>query len=389
MWNFNFICRESKADRNGLASIELSIIIDGKRTYIALPMKCKATEFKKKMASKKNNEVLEYTSAIRLKLNQYINEMLVNDIAVTATTLKEYFKSGGTKSYTISKLRKDFIAYYNNKSKANAVTSNVVRKYELALDKFQAFMKKDVEIATIKTLDLENFKTYLQLQTKEVNSEEEKAERKFEDTTIAHILTKIKTAFTYAVNNGNLKLNPFNQITIGKNTKDVVKLDNEELEVIKRKAFVGRLDKVKDLFLFQCNTALAYCDMANLCKSDIQFNDGMYYIRKARQKTKVVFFTVLNEDAMNILKKYDYKLPILSNQKYNSYLKEIGDVCGIKKELHSHLARHTCATRLLNDGMPLEVVAKVLGHTNTRQTQHYAKLLDKTVLNTFKKMMVG
>lgn len=389
MWNFNFICRESKADRNGLASIELSIIIDGKRTYIALPMKCKATEFKKKMASKKNNEVLEYTSAIRLKLNQYINEMLVNDIAVTATTLKEYFKSGGTKSYTISMLRNDFLSYYNNKSKANAVTSNVVRKYELALDKFQAFLKKDVEIATIKSLDLENFKTYLQLQTKEVNSEEEKAERKFEDTTIAHILTKIKTAFTYAVNNGNLKLNPFNQITIGKNTKDVVKLDNEEIEVIKHKKFIGRLDKVKDLFLFQCNTALAYCDMANLCKSDIQFNDGMYYIRKARQKTKVVFFTVLNEDAMNILKKYDYKLPILSNQKYNSYLKEIGDVCGINKELHSHLARHTCATRLLNDGMPLEVVAKVLGHTNTRQTQHYAKLLDKTVLNTFKKMMVG
>ena len=389
MWNFNFICRESKADRNGLASIELSIIIDGKRTYIALPMKCKATEFKKKMASKKNNEVLEYTSAIRLKLNQYINEMLVKDIAVTATALKEYFKSGGTKSYTLSMLRSDFLSYYNNKSKANAVTSKVVRKYELALDKFQAFMKKDVEIATIKSLDLENFKTHLQLQTKEVNSEEEKAERKFEDTTIAHILTKIKTAFTYAVNNGNLKLNPFNQITIGKNTKDVVKLDNEELEVIKRKAFVGRLDKVKDLFLFQCNTALAYCDMANLCKSDIQFNDGMYYIRKARQKTKVVFFTVLNEDAMNILKKYDYKLPILSNQKYNSYLKEIGDICGINKELHSHLARHTCATRLLNDGMPLEVVAKVLGHTNTRQTQHYAKLLDKTVLNSFKKMMVG
>ena len=381
MWNFNFICRESKADRNGLAPVELSIIIDGKRTYVALGMKINAADFKKKMASKKNNEVLEYTSNIRLKLNKYVNEMMIKDIPITAQSIKDYFKCGGVQTYTLSMLRKDFIAFYNNKSKANAVTSNVVRKYELALDKFQAFMKKDVEIATIKSLDLENFKTDLQLQTKD-----EKGERKFEDTTIAHILIKIKTVFTYAVNNGKLKLNPFNQVTIEKNTKEVVKLDNEEIEVIKHKKFIGRLDKVRDLFLFQCYTGLAYCDMANLVQSDIQFADDMYFVRKARQKTKVVFFTVINDDAMKLLKKYDYQLPVLSNQKYNSYLKEIGDVCQINKELHSHLARHTCATRLLNDGMPLEVVAKVLGHTNTRQTQHYAKLLDKTVLNEFRKI---
>lgn len=376
MWNFNFICRESKADRNGLSPIELSIIIDGKRTYVALPMKINANDFKKKMNSKKNNEVLEYTSAIRLKLNQYVNEMLLKDIAITAASIKDYFKCGGVKTYTLSTLKNEFIAYYNKKSEVKAVTTNVVRKYELALDKFIAFINKDVEVNTITAIHIEKFK----LELKEQN---------FEDTTVAHILTKIKTAFTYAVNNGNLKLNPFNQVTIEKNTKDVVKLDNEELEVIKRKTFVGRLDKVRDLFIFQCNTGLAYCDMANLVQGDIQYNDGMYFVRKARQKTKVVFFTVLNEDAMNILKKYDYKLPVLSNQKYNSYLKEIGDICQINKELHSHLARHTCATRLLNDGMPLEIVAKVLGHTNTRQTQHYAKLLDKTVLNSFKKMMVG
>lgn len=386
MYNFNFICRVSKKDRNGLAPIELSIIINKQRSYIALPMKVVPEKFSTMLASKRNNEVLEYVSAIRTKLNKCINEMLVSDTPITTANLRDYFMTGGSKSYTLSTLAKEFLQYYEKKSKANAVTSNVVRKYELALDKFMAFMKKDVEIATIKPLDLENFKTDLQLQTKEVNSKEEKAERKFEDTTIAHILIKIKTVFTYAVNNGNLKLNPFNQVTIEKNTKDVVKLDNEELEVIKRKTFVGRLDKVRDLFLFQCNTGLAYCDMANLVQGDIQYNDGMYFVRKARQKTKVVFFTVLNEEAMNILKKYDYKLPVLSNQKYNSYLKEIGDICQINKELHSHLARHTCATRLLNDGMPLEIVAKVLGHTNTRQTQHYAKLLDRTVLNAFRKI---
>ena len=110
MWNFNFICRESKADRNGLSPIELSIIIDGKRTYVALPMKINANDFKKKMNSKKNNEVLEYTSAIRLKLNQYVNEMLLKDIAITAASIKDYFKCGGVKTYTLSTLKKEFIA---------------------------------------------------------------------------------------------------------------------------------------------------------------------------------------------------------------------------------------------------------------------------------------
>lgn len=384
MYNFNFICRVSKKDRNGLAPIELSIIINKQRSYIALPMKVVPEKFSTMLASKRNNEVLEYVSAIRTKLNKCINEMLVSDTPITTANLRDYFMTGGSKSYTLSTLAKEFLQYYEKKSKANAVTSNVVRKYELALDKFMAFMKKDVEIATIKPLDLENFKTDLQLQTKDDKTEL----RKFEDTTIAHILIKLKTVFTYAVNNGHLKINPFNQVSIDKNTKDVEKLSNEEIEVIKRKTFVGRLSNVRDCFLFQCCTGVSYCDMANLVQSDIQFDESnnMYYVNKPRQKTSVMFFTVLNDEAMAILKKHNYCLPVLSNQKYNSYLKEIGDICNITKNLHSHLARHTCATRLLNDGMPLEIVAKVLGHTNTRQTQHYAKLLDRTVLNAFRKI---
>lgn len=375
MYDFNFICRASKKDRNGLSPIELSIIINKQRSYIALPFKTNPDKFQAQLKSKKNNEVLEYVSAIRIKLNKCVNEMLSIDMPITTATLKEYFATGGNRSYTLLTLTDEFIKYYNKKATANAVTSNVVRKYELALDKFKVFMKKDVELNTVKCIDIENFKTELQLQG-------------FEKTTVAHILTKLKTAFTYAVNNGKLAINPFNQISIDKNTKDVEKLSVEELEVIKRKTFVGRLGNVKDCFLFQCNTGLAYCDMANVVKSDIQFDESnnMYYINKPRQKTNVMFFTVLNADAMAILEKHNYSLPVLSNQKYNSYLKEIGDMCQIKKTLHSHLARHTCATNLLNDGMPLEIVAKVLGHTNTRQTQHYAKLLDRTVLNAFRKI---
>ena len=372
MWNFSFICRPSKQDRNGLSPIELSIVINGKRTYVALPMKVSAADFTKKMNSKRNNEVLEYTSTIRTQLTKYCNEMMAQGIAITASSIKEYFVNGGIKSYCLTDLRNDYLKYYSKKVEVGAATQKVYRKYELAYDKFYNYIGKDIEVSNITCGDIEGFMLELS--------------RTMERTTVSHICVKLKTFFIYALNNGKIKINPFNQVTIDRSQKEVVKLEKDEIEIIKRKPLVGRLDKVRDLFLFQCLTGLAYCDMADLKQCDIQCDGDMYFVRKNRQKTKIMFFTVINDDAMAILRKYDYQLPVLSNQKYNSYLKEIGDLCHIGKSLHSHLARHTCATQLLNDGVPLEIVAKVLGHSNTRQTQHYAKLLDNTVLDAFRKL---
>ena len=149
-----------------------------------------------------------------------------------------------------------------------------------------------------------------------------------------------------------------------------------------------RLDRIKDLFLFQCYTGLSYCDMELLEPKDFQSNEaGMVYLRKKRKKTGVLFFIVLLPEALNIAKKYSLHLPLISNEKYNSYLKELGTLCNIDKPMHSHIGRHTAATYLLNRSVPMEMVAKVLGHTTTKQTRHYAKLLDKTVFDEFKKLM--
>ena len=374
MLNVSFLCRPSKVNRYGLAPVEVSVVCDNVRTYIALPMRIAPDEFDKKMCSRKGNELLDYVSAIRVKLNKHISEMEMQDIAITPSSLKEFFKYGGIRKvvYTLGDLRTDFMDFYHKKGDIGVITQRAVRQYELAISRFVEYMGADTDITKVTSTDIENFKLDL-LKT-------------YEGTTIACMLSKVRTAFIHAINNDKLTTNPFSKVSVGKKTKDVEKLDDDEVELIREKSFVGRLENVKDLFLFQCYTALSYVDMANLVPSDIKCEDGLYYIRKARQKTKVVFFTVLTEEAMDILHKYDYKLPILSNQKYNSYLKEIGDICQIRKPLHSHLARHTCATRLLNSGIPIEIVAKVLGHTNTEQTRHYAKLLDKSVINAFKKL---
>ena len=115
--------------------------------------------------------------------------------------------------------------------------------------------------------------------------------------------------------------------------------------------------------------------------------EGVKVFRDARSKTGVGFFSVFLPDAQRIFEKYEKNLPKLSNQKYNDYLKLIATACGIKKNLTSHVARHTYATYLLNKDIPIETVSKAIGHSSIKQTQHYAKLLGRKVVRDMKKLL--
>jgi integrase len=151
-----------------------------------------------------------------------------------------------------------------------------------------------------------------------------------------------------------------------------------------------RVSRVRDIFLFSCYTGLAYADVKKLTRSEIQtgFN-GKEWIFTSRKKTNTDTRVPLLPEALAIIKKYrddpecvnTYKvLPVLSNQKMNAYLKEIADLCGIRKKLTYHLARHTFATTItLSNGVPIETVSKMLGHKNLKTTQLYAKVLDLKV----------
>ena len=168
-------------------------------------------------------------------------------------------------------------------------------------------------------------------------------------------------------------------------------LTEYELEKISSKKFsIERLDIVKDIFLFSCYTGLAYADVQKLKRSEITVGiDGEKWIFIKRQKTDSLSRIPLLPAALQILNRYtehpqckykDQVLPVLSNQKMNSYLKEIADACGISKNLTYHIARHTFATTVtLSNGVPIETVSKMLGHRNIKTTQHYAKILDKKI----------
>ena len=197
-----------------------------------------------------------------------------------------------------------------------------------------------------------------------------------------------------AMKQNKISSNPFDRITVKRSkSSSTVFLTQTEVEAIEAldfsKATDDKLEKVKDLFLFQCYTGLAYADMSNLRKEDISTQNitqggkrlSVEIIGSNRQKTDERFIIPVLPQAKRVLEKYDYKLPTISNQKYNDYLKLIAVKANINKNITSHVARHTFAVYSLNEGIPIESVSAMMGHTNIKMTQHYAKLLGSTVIS--------
>ena len=162
--------------------------------------------------------------------------------------------------------------------------------------------------------------------------------------------------------------------------------DDEILKIVNKKITIPRLSLVRDIFTFSCFTGLSYIDVANLTPEHLVSMDDKQWIMTKRQKTNVESNVLLLDIPKQIIAKYsnntyhDGKLfPVLSNQKMNAYLKEIADICGISKNLTFHVARHTFATMSLSKGVPMESVSKMLGHTNIKTTQIYARITNKKI----------
>ena len=162
-------------------------------------------------------------------------------------------------------------------------------------------------------------------------------------------------------------------------------LTEEELRSVKEcKISIAPVRVVRDLFLFQCYTGLAYSDFSKFdFKNDVEKRNRKYVIADKRLKTKEDYFIVLLSPALEILKKYEYELPKISNVEYNRSLKVMAMFANVNKNITTHVARHTFAVFALNNGVPMEIVSKMLGHTNIRTTQIYAKVLNKEVEKGF------
>ena len=206
------------------------------------------------------------------------------------------------------------------------------------------------------------------------------------NTSVKKVKT-LKTITIYAQKRGFLLHDPFVNHHFHMEPVDRGFLTDEEiLRVANKNLGIQRLELVRDIFIFSCFTGLAYIDVSNLTPDHIVTMDDKQWIMTKRQKTSVETNVLLLDIPRAIIAKYSHKtyrdgklFPVLTNQKTNSYLKEIADLCGIKKKLTFHLARHTFATMSLSKGVPIESVSKMLGHTNIRTTQIYARITNKKI----------
>ena len=189
-----------------------------------------------------------------------------------------------------------------------------------------------------------------------------------------------------AIDAGYIKRNPYKWINIerGKHTNGIGKyLTPDEFRRLKGwKMHTEKLERVRDVFVFQTYTCLSYTDLKDFDSRNIQEVKGMKVYTGSRQKTNKPFTIPILSPAWNILMKYEGKLPIISNPKYNEYLKVVAQAAHIDKPISSHWARHTGATLLLNEGVDMKIVSKICGHSSIKITEQiYAKLLDETVVD--------
>jgi len=368
--NVSFQCRPSRVNRLGTAAIEMCIN-DGKRSYVQMKLRCKPDDFQKAIEGKGFPEILEYVAACRKRVDTLIIENTKAGIPITAASLKAGFERSTGSTVTIGDL---FAEYMQSVSKrlGNGLSKDTFKRYERAIKEFKEDNALD-DTFPAKDIALKHFLTY-----------QEKLLDRIDYTSARNYLQKIKSVFKYAFELGKIPANPSYGLKIDNRRKDTVKyLTEEEVEKIRVHNFNKRLREVADVFLFSCSTGLSYSDICSITPEDFKQHRGFTYINKSRKKTGIKFTAIVFEDALEIAEKYNYRLPVKSNQKMNAYLKEIATLTGIEKNLTFHCARHTAACKYLNHrpSIPIETIERIFGWTNQRIVNHYAKLFNATIFD--------
>jgi integrase len=384
-----FYLKKPKNYTNGPMPVYMRITVDGIPKELSTGKACEPSRW-----SSQANRVVGKTEESKL-LNAYF-DTLENQLAdihlqmtklrleITAQLLK--LKLQGKEVDNRKYLLVEF-EDHNAKMKAligKGFTLNTLKGYKTSINHIQLYIEKeykmkDIELEKIDHTFITGFEFYL---------------RSLKDCsaiTTARYMKSLRKIINNALAHRWITENPFARYKNRARPKEREFLTADELQRIKDKDLtIRRIRNVRDIFVFCCYTGLSYIDVQQLKKTDIAKGvDGKLWILTSREKSDINSNIPLLPDALTIIERYaDYPpsvakglaLPVLSNQKMNSYLKEIADLCEIPKVLTFHMSRHTFATTVtLSNNVPIETVSKMLGHTNLKTTQHYAKLLDTRV----------
>lgn len=383
-FNILFYVKRNAVKANGKMPIMGRITVNGEAVQFGAKAEVnpKIWDTKSGKAVGKTQEVIELNGileSIKATMTKIYRELQERETTVTPERIKNIFFGVEIKQQMLLELFKRHNEDVEklvgiSKSKATYQKYEVTRKHLTHFIK-EKYNRSDVGLKEIDYLFITDFEVYLQT-TCGCSS-----------NTTAKFMQFFKRIVIIAKNNDWIKADPFANYKIRIKKVDRGYLTQEEVESIIEKRFsTKRLEHVRDIFVFSCFCGLAYIDVKKLRKENIRTSfDGNLWIIGKREKTDVTFSIPLLDIPKRILEKYEGTLPdnrilpVPSNQKMNAYLKEIGTLCGIDKEISFHLARHTFATLTLSKGVSIESVSKMLGHTNIRTTQIYARITDSKI----------
>ena len=378
-----FILSKSRTNKQGLAPIYCRLTYNGSQKTFATRLFINPDHWNSKkqkaFVPDDDNYTNNQLSLIRNQLNQAFLFLQVNENSFTVEDIHSQFRGEKRKK---DRTILDAFELHNTRM-GKLVGSSYARdthyKFEMAKRHVASFIsknynRKDMLLSQLKMKFITDFEFYL------------KSEIHQKQITVNKYIQRLRKIIKVAMIEDWLDKDPFLQYKARKVTINIVYLSPEELEQLKQYKFAqNRLQQVADMFIFCCYSGLAYQEMVDLRKEHIVKGvDGNLWIEMTRRKTNGKISVPLLKRAEEILLyKYDYEFPVISNQKFNSYLKEIAEIVGLHKRLTHHVARKTFATTvLLSKGVSMDVVSKLLGHSRIGITQfYYGEIIKSSIIN--------
>ena len=367
--------RKKVSAKTGTGKIELSIYLqEGERKWITVGKASPSEWMAIAESTTIQAKVTHYEEVIKAMV--LLQEDMTIDNFNRHAELDELNINQGKIMYKGTDLRQPFVDYCLDHVEKEGLAKNSIKDTKVAFN----LVKESGYLKTFADLTKSNIIAFDKWLRKDNNRS---------DYTIHGYHKKVKKYTKLLFQLEMIAEDPYQYVKFPKGSnKERNPLDESELLKMRKLKCTGHLDRARDLFIFMAYTGLAFCDMELFDFETMTVDRIDYtYIDGERLKTGSNFFTPILPPAMDVLKKYNYKLPLISNQKLNEYCHVIEALCQINKPVTCHIGRHSFATLMINYGFPLESVKKMLGHKDIKTTQIYAKISTKMVEDDVKKKL--
>lgn len=382
-----FLMRKGRPKKNGLAPIFARITTGGLRqeVYTQCDSNPETWNQYKERAMGTNKlaiQVNERLNDFRVKIIDIRSKLLAEGYAANAAQIKQRYLNPTCNTMMLIAGLTDYVKRRQAEVGVR-ITQRTADKYERLLRYLKQYLAQrgkaeDIPVERMNYEFLDGFNLFLQ------------TDHRCRHNGAVAVMDCLRNFVLYCLRNEWITKNPFRYYKLKEDEVQAKEhLTAHELELLTRKELDRRLARIRDVFVFCCLTGLAFADVKELKREHLTTDEqGNMWIRKPREKTAIMSTIPLLKQPKAILQKYAFDLhciesgkllPVPSNQKMNAYMSEIATICGLNKKLTTHCARHTFACLAVEYGMPIDVLAKILGHSNTNMTRHYAKFSEQLI----------